>query len=418
MSSKIVKTVGSVLTVLLVTVVMAVCLPYNSFESDAAKKITEADIQALKDKIKANETKIKDAEKELTALGNNIEEYLKIKAVLDQQINSIETNLEDTTILIGKYEVLITNTEQRIAEREDEISAKYDSFLERLRLSYEDGTQNYLELLISSDNLIDFITRADHLGSVLSYEQTLLNELDREVGDLNAMKESLSLKKAEYEELGAYQNATEAELRDKLKVAEDNLKKLQKDEAALKKVQEQAKKSDVALDKELEQLIKDYEKQQLAASKEKLLWPLPTNYVKISSKYGSRILWGKYDFHYGIDLPAPYGTDIYASNPGTVLKARYSDSYGYYILIDHGGEISTLYAHCSKLLVKQGDTVERGQVIAKVGSTGNSSGYHLHFEVRKNGEHTNPLDTKAKWLVIEYNGKMVDPVSAGILKYS
>ncbi|MBQ4065225.1 MAG: peptidoglycan DD-metalloendopeptidase family protein, partial [Clostridia bacterium] len=397
---------------------MAVCLPYNSLRPEAAKKITEADIQALKDKIAANENKIKDAEKELLSLGDDIEKYLQIKAVLDQQINSIESNLEDTTALIGKYAVLIADAEQRIAEREDAISVKYDSFLERLRLSYEDGTKNYLELIVSSENLIEFITRADHLGSVLSYEQTLLNELDREVSDLNAMKDALSLKKAEYEELGNYQNATEAELRDKLKEAEDNLKKLQKDEAALKKVQEQAKKNDAALDQELKDLIKEYEKQQLAASKEKLLWPLPPEKLKVSSKFGSRILFGKYDFHLGIDLPAPYGTDIYASNPGTVLKARYSDSYGYYILIDHGGEVSTLYAHCSKLLVKQGDTVERGQIIAKVGSTGNSSGYHLHFEVRKNGEVTNPLDTKAKWLVVEYKGKMVDPVSAGILKYS
>jgi len=418
MLSKSWKIVGGVFTVLIVTVLMAVCLPYNSLVSDAAKKITEADIQALKDQIKANEQKIKDAEADLKDIGEDIAYYLEMKTILDQQINDIESNIADTDELIEKYESLIADAQQRIAQREIEISDKYDSFLQRLRLSYEDGTQNYLELLVSSKNLIDFMTRADNLGSVLSYEQLLLDELDREVSDLNAMKASLELRKTEYVNLGISQGDNEAQLRAKLKEAEDNLKKLEKNEAALEAVQDKAKKEDVALDKELEALIKEYEKQQIAAAKGKLLWPLPPDRLKISSKFGWRVLYGKDDYHYGIDLPAPYATDIYAANDGTVLKARYSSSYGYYILIDHGGELSTLYAHCSKLLVKAGDTVKRGQVIAKVGSTGNSTGYHLHFEVRVNGTVTDPFDKKKAYLVVEYKGEMVDPVAKGILKYS
>lgn len=418
MITKAWKIVSGVFTVLIVTVLMAVCLPYNSLESDAAKKITEADIEALKDQIKANEQKIKDAEADLKEIGGDIAYYMEMKSILDQQINDIETNIADTDVLIEKYERLIANAEERIAEREIEISDRYDSFLQRLRLSYEDGSQNYLELLVSSKNLIDFMTRADNLGSVLSYEQLLLDELDREVSDLNAMKEALEVRKSEYVNLGISQGDNEAQLQAKLKEAEDNLAKLQKNEAALKAVRDKAKKEDAALDKELEELLKKYEDQQMQASKEKLLWPLPANRLKISSKYGNRILYGEPDFHYGIDLPAPYGTEIYASNDGTVLKSRYSSSYGYYILIDHGGKLSTLYAHCSKLLVKAGDTVKRGQVIAKVGSTGNSTGYHLHFEVRISGKHTDPLDKKAAYLVVEYKGEMVDPVAKGILKYS
>ena len=110
-----------------------------------------------------------------------------------------------------------------------------------------------------------------------------------------------------------------------------------------------------------------------------------------------------------------HGANIYAAKDGTVLKAQYNSSYGYYVLIDHGGGKATLYAHSSKLLVVAGQKVTRGQVIAKVGSTGNSSGYHLHFEVRVSGKTTNPL-TKGL-LVIKYNGKMVDPVANNLLKY-
>ena len=418
MIAKLLKMVGTALTVMIVTVLMAVCLPYNSLESDAAKKITEADIQALKDQIKANEKKIQDAEADLKEIGEDITYYLEMKAILDQQINDIESNIADTGELIGKYEVLIANIQERIAQREIEITEKYDGFLKRLRLSYEDGTQNYLELLVSSKNLIEFMTRVDNLGSVLSYEQLLLDELDREVSDLNAMKASLELRKTEYVNLGIIQGDNESQLRAKLKEAEDNLKKLEKNEAALEAVRDKAKKEDSKLDKELEALLKKYKDQQAAEAKQKLLWPLPPERLKISSKFGWRKLYGKDDYHLGIDLPAPYGTDIYASNDGTVLKARYSASYGYYILISHGGDLSTLYAHCSKLLVKAGDTVKRGQVIAKVGSTGNSTGYHLHFEVRVDGEVTDPLDKKKAYLVVKYNGKMVDPVAAGILKYS
>lgn len=412
------KIAGNILVLMIVTVMMAVCLPYNSLVSDAAKKITEADIEALKEQIKNNQQKIEDAESDLKEIGEDITYYLELKSVLDQQINDIESNIADTDELIGKYELLIADAERRISEREIEISEKYDSFLQRLRLSYEDGTQNYLELLVSSKNLIDFMTRADNLGSVLSYEQLLLDELDREVSDLNAMKASLELRKKEYVSLGISQGNNESQLQAKLKEAEDNLKKLEKNQAALQAVRDKAKKEDKALDKELEDLIKKYKEQQVAEAKGKLLWPLPADRLKISSKFGWRKLYGEDDYHLGIDLPAPYGTEIYAANDGKVLKARYSSSYGYYILIDHGGELSTLYAHCSKLLVKAGDTVKRGQVIAKVGSTGNSTGYHLHFEVRVNGTVTDPLDKKKAFLVVKYKGEMVDPVAAGILKYS
>ena len=398
-----------------VVIMMAVYFPFNTLESGAAK-ITEADIQAVKDKISANEKKIAEYEAKIDSLGKDIENATAEKEQLDQQIHYIQSNIDDTAELIEKYEVLIKDKEIQIADRENQISQKYNDFLERLRISYEDGTQNYLELLVSSENLIDFITRVDNLGSVLTYEQTLMDELEQEVSDLDALKSSLSQKKNEYEELGAYQNESQNQLSEKLQAAEKLIAQLEKDEAAAKKAQQDAAKKDAALDDELKKLLKEYEEQQIAEAKGALLWPVDSNYRTISSKYGWRILWGEKDFHLGVDIPAKYGSNIYAANNGKVLKALYNSSYGYYILIDHGGNKATLYAHCSKLLVKAGDKVERGQVIAKIGSTGNSSGYHLHFEVRINGSTTNPL--VKNMLVINNNGKMVDPVAKGLLKYS
>lgn len=416
-AKRLLKLFGAPIVFCLIAAWMALAIPFNTFEAEA--KVTQADIQAVKDKIAANEKKLADAKAKLSALSDDIENYLAICEQLQAKIAYQEGIIADTSELIARYDTLIANAETEIDERENEISRKYDSFLERLRLSYEEGTQSYIELLLSSDNLIDFLTRSDRLGSVLSYEQTLMTTLEREVTDLLAMKESLTATKQEQQELGTYQSATEEELKASLAEAQAQLAKLNADEEALKKVQQQASALDSKLDKELEDLLKKQQEEQKAEANAKLLWPVDSNIRIVTSDYGWRKLWGRDDYHIGIDIGAPGGRNIYAADGGTVIKATYNSSYGYYVLIDHGNTISTLYAHASKLLVSVGQKVERGQVIALVGTTGNSSGNHLHFEVRVNGQHTDPLakngNKKESWLVIENNGSYVDPVTKNLL---
>jgi murein DD-endopeptidase MepM/ murein hydrolase activator NlpD len=407
-----------VTAVCLLTVAMALCLPFVLLRSEAAKKVTDADIAAMRDKIAANKDKIADTEKELKELGDDIEKYIEIKDALDQQIATLEDTIRDTETLIGKYETLIAEKEQLIDESRREIDDKYAEFLDSLRLSYENGQKNYLELFLSSESLLDFLSRADRLGSMLSYEKNKLSELEREVNDLNALRTTLARQREEYVALKVDQDEMRASLTAKQQKAEDNLETLLKNQAALDKVLDKAKDNETKFDQELKDLIQKQKDQEIADAKKKLLWPLPIDRKKISSPYGDRILYGKPDFHLGIDLPAPKGTEIYASKGGTVLKATYHSSYGYYVLIDHGGEISTLYAHCSKLLVSKGDKVTRGQVIAEVGNTGNSYGAHLHYEVRKDGKTTDPLDKKAAWLIVEDGDKLIDPLKNNWIIYS
>ncbi len=404
-----------------VGITMAVYLPYNTIESDAAKKVTEADIQAMKDQIKANEKKIAEFEADIKEINQDIENATKEKLLLEQQINHLQTNLDDTSALIGKYEALISEKEVQIADKEKEISKKYDDFLERLRVSYEDGSQNILELLVSSNDLVDFITRVDNLGSVLTYEQSIMQELENEVANINALKNSLVNNKKEYEDLGSYQKDSQALLEAKLKESDELLKKLQNETDLLASAHQSAQKTDKELQKELDKLYEDYNNQQVAKSS--YLWPVESKYLRISSPWGWRVLYGEKEFHLGIDIPAEYNTNIYASNSGTVTKAQYNSSYGYYVVIDHGGKISTLYAHATKLLVKAGQKVERGQVIATIGSTGNSYGYHLHFEFR---DGSKPYSSTSYYtveplvagrFVVKYNGQMVDPVAKKLLKY-
>ena len=425
MRKHLIKFTAFMLVFSFVSIFLANLVPYNTFEADAAS-VTQADIQKIKDKIAANENKISQNEAKLNALEKNIENYLDIIEELHKKINNLEGTIADTKDLISKYDEMILQTQAQIYERENHINAKYDDFLEIIKKNYENGTHSYLEILFDSKGIADFLSRADRLGSIISYEQTVLSSLEKEVEDLKNLTNTLNTAKKETLDLKNYQSETEGELNKSLKEAEKQLQKLESDEEALKKVLQEATAYDEQLDKELEEALRKYQEQQSGDTSAKLLWPVDPVNKRISSPYGWRDLWGEQNFHKGIDIVGPKkgsiaGANIYASADGTVLTAKYSSSYGYYVLIDHGNKVSTLYAHCSKLLVKVGDKVERGQVIGYVGLTGMTDGYHLHYEVRYNGSTTDPLqkngNSNESWFVIKHNGEYVDPVKNKLLTY-
>lgn len=423
MKNRIIKSIASVLVFTLVAVFMGSFVPYNTFDADAAN-ITQSDIQKLKDKIAANDKKIKDNNSKLNELSGNIENYLEIVEQLEYKKANLENTISDTKALIEKYQTLIEETEAKIYERELQISTKYSDFVEILRRSYEEGTQSYLEILFDSDGLLDFLSRADRLGSIITYEQTVLSNLEKEITELNDLKATLTEAKDETVSLGSFQAESEKELQASIDEANAQLKKLKSDQTALKKVQTQANNLDKQLDKELEEMLKKYQEQQQSAANAKLLWPVDPVNKRISSPFGWRTLYGARDYHTGIDIVGPKagdiaGDNIYAADSGKVITAKWNNSYGYYIVIDHGNTISTCYAHLSKLLVKAGDTVTRGQKIGLVGTTGSSTGYHLHFEVRVNGAKTDPLHKNGSktesWFVMLVNGVYVDPVTNNVL---
>ena len=420
---KIVKIISSVLVFSMLSVFMATYMPNNVLVTDAAK-ITEADIKKLEDKIAANDKKITDANNKLNGLKDNIENYLEIVEQIELKISNLQNNISNTKDLIDKYELLISQTETQIYEKEQSIADKYKDFLEIICHSYEDGTMSYLEILFDSEGLLDFLTRVDNLGSIITYEQKVLEDLEAEIVDLNRMKSTIEDAKNETLELGTYQAESEKELQKSLDEAEEQLKKLKSDQKAYEKVKKDAVALEKELDKELEALIKKYQEQQLEDLNKKLLWPVDPVNKRISSPYGKRIVFGEKDFHQGIDIVGPSSGDIagdkiYAADDGTVITSKYNSSYGNYVIIDHGGKISTCYAHMSSRAVSVGDKVKRGQVIGYVGKTGSSTGYHLHFEVRVNGEKTDPLhkdgSSTESWLVILHNGKYVDPIKNKVL---
>ncbi len=354
---------------------------------------TNAAIAKLRDQIKENEKKQAEYKAEIASAKNQINSFLQQKYYLDRQIALKEQNIELTEKLIEEYEQEIVKTKTRLAEKEGILEKKYDDFRTQLRLAYEDQDYNLLEILFSSESLIDFLINAERTAILLDYQTTLLNDLKLEAEDLNNLK-------LKYENMRAEQLKTKSDLEEKKEELERQqsyaLTYIKNKERELRKNEEEYQKLvryNEELDAQLEKLL-----QEIAARSQqvyvggKYIWPLDLKYNYISSGFTKRTFNGVTEFHKGLDIPANAGANIYAANAGTVVTATYHYSYGNYVIIDHGGGQATLYAHCSKILVKVGDKVKQGDVIAKVGTTGYSSGNHLHFEVRINGVAVNPLD--------------------------
>lgn len=380
----------------------------------------EAEAKAMSEKLKANEEKITALENKISSLKNQADKANELKEELDRQIQYMQENIEDTKTLISKYNVMIAAKESDVATLNTSLSERYGIFLDKMRLSYENGNQGYLELLLDSENLIDFITRIERIGNLLSYEKELIDSIDSEAADLEAAKNAVAEEKAKAEELRASQEKMEKDLEKKSKEQEALIKKINSDAATAEANRLQMIKENEALNKEIEEKLKEIAAQQASAYVGgTYIWPLDSSYKKISSSYSNRVLNGIAEFHRGIDIPAPTGTPIYAANDGTVITAndwtvKYS-SYGNYIIIDHGGGKATLYAHCSKLLVSVGDKVKQGDKIGLVGTTGRVTGAHVHFEVRVNGVTTNPF--VPGMLKFNNNGTWVDPTDGYVTVY-
>lgn len=368
-----------------------VFVPTN--EVEAAVDTSKEAETALKDKIAALQKEQKDLKAKLEAAENNIEEQKNKKQYLDSLISSTETEIETATALIAEYESKIVTKNAEIEAMEAEIEENYNDMMGRLRFSYEQGNASYLELILNSDNMADFLSNTDRVQSIMDFDKSLMDELTAQLNLLENERTVLSNTLQEQKDLEKSLSDKKVDLEDQKKKADQYITQLQADEKTYAAEYEKAKKAEKEANNQIEKLLAERQKsenQQYWGGD--FIWPVPKNITRISSYFGWRILWGRSDYHLGIDIPAAAGTNIYASNGGTVVTATYHYSYGYYVLIDHGGGFATLYAHNSRLLVKAGDVVEQGDVIAKMGTTGSSSGNHLHFEVRKNGKVQNPLN--------------------------
>ncbi|MBQ8540128.1 MAG: peptidoglycan DD-metalloendopeptidase family protein [Clostridia bacterium] len=314
---------------------------------------------------------------------------------IDSEINRVENEIEATARAIekSKADLLIREEELKIAE---ENCMEYDEdFKTRARIMYENGTSSYLEVLLGASSFGDFLSRIEMVREIVEYDRKILGEMKATRDALAQAKAALELEKANLEAKEVELANMKIELGYRLEAKQALLDQLYADEAEYAKAYEKAEADEQKIQKELQaQAAREAQNgtQTKYTGTGKFLWPVPAS-QRVTSKYGYRIhpVYKTRKFHAGIDIGAGYGSAIVAAESGTVTTATYGSGYGKYVVVSHGSGLTTLYAHCSSLLVKVGDKVTRGQTIAKVGSTGVSTGNHLHFEVRINGSTTDPL---------------------------
>ena len=376
----------------------------------SASAASQSDVNALKDKLKDQAAEKKKLQNELNSIDSQKATVKEQIEALDAQINSTEEQIDLQNELIDSLEEMISQKEMELAEAQKREEEQYQKFKTRVRVMYEQGETSYLEVLLSAEDLSDFLSKYEIVSQIAEYDKKLFE-------DLKALKEEIAQTKTELEE--DRQQAENA--RKELEVSKSELDtQLQNRSQAMKELENAADEvkasfaeieaEENAINAQIDKIVKEMEaeaerKRQEEAAKNQqsgsgssssgtvqvgnYTYPLPSGYRRVTSRYGYRNhpVTGTYKLHTGVDISAPNGTPIYAAQSGTVIIAGRSSAWGNYVVINHGGGVTTLYAHMSKLLTTRGATVSAGQQIGKVGSTGYSTGNHLHFEVRQNGSY-------------------------------
>ncbi len=361
-------------------------------KTNEASAATDATVAALEAKIDSIKSQKKDVQKKIDAAKNNRAEAYEYKSYIDKQLNLTTEEIETIDSLITELDTKIAEKETEIKTASENIDSQYENFKQIMRLSYEEGDASYVEMVLGAEDFYDFLVRIEQVTALMDYSSELLDGYKKSKTELEATKTALVASKEAQVTYKAELDARQAELDELQNQNAAYLDSVSKDissyTASLNKYIAEENK----LDKELENYLRELQaKENAAYVGGEFRWPLPLNWKSISSGYGYRTLFGIREFHRGIDIPASKNTPIYASNGGKVVTAVFHSSYGNYVVIDHGGGKSTLYAHANSLNCKVGDVVKQGDIIAYVGTTGNSTGNHLHFEVRINGSAQSPL---------------------------
>lgn len=362
--------------------ILILSMPYANVYADNPSEI---------DKLKQEQDKVNQQIKKTQQLINQVSKEKKSvsKAIeeLDLKLNQAESELETVENQLSQLEKQIAVTTMELERASTEASSQKELLKKRVRVMYENGNVGYLSVILNSVSFSDFISRMDFLKKIINFDMQLLSKM-------KSHRDSVADKRAQLEEELKEKERLKNQIADKKEQVESAKKEREK---TLKDLTKDLKELERQEDELLAQSNEVAKKIIALQSKEKYVggkigWPAP-GYYKITSPYGNRMhpILKKQKFHTGIDIAVPSGSEVVAANAGKVIYSGYNGGYGNTVIIDHGGQISTLYAHNSKLLVKVGDTVEKGKVIAKSGSTGLSTGPHLHFEVRENGQHVDPM---------------------------
>ena len=363
-------------------------------ESIKQKEAQISDAKKERDSLSSAKTNLEKVKKELEKSKSDLNSYI---TQLDASLTDIQSKIDSLAEQITEKEGQIEKTSKELEEAEMIQQNQYEAMKKRIKFMYERGDAIYIELLIESGSFSEMLNKAEYIEKLSSYDRMKLNEYITTTELITVTKEALEEEKKTLDLAKEEKEEEESNLQSLLKTKSQELSTVQADitdkEAAIKAYEDEIKAENAviaALEKEV------------AADKAALYsrytydggmftWPCP-NYTRISDDYGMRMhpTLGVQKMHNGIDLAAPAGSAILAAYAGTVVAADYNSSMGNYVMINHGGGLYTVYMHASALYVSKGQDVSAGTKIAAVGTTGRSTGNHLHFGVRLNGNYVSP----------------------------
>ena len=344
--------------------------------------------------IQANATEISETQKKAEELEKKKKDAEKEKQSLEKQLESIVSEMEGTKTKIEEKETEISAKEEELIQAKVDENDQYESMKKRIKYMYENGNTQFVEILCESKSIGEFLNNAEYITTISEYDRTMLVEFQAVVKDVEEQEAALQ---AEYDELETMQNdliTKQDSVTELMETKDAEIEQISSDLGNTKDKLSELQAAAAAAERKQQEKNSGYSNNAGASvitGNGTFTHPCP-GYTYISSEFGYREqpIAGASTNHKGMDFAAPAGTPIYAAASGTVTSASYSGNAGNMIVINHGNGLQTYYMHCNSMYVRAGQTVSKGQNIGAVGSTGNSSGPHLHFQVMQNGTPVNP----------------------------
>ena len=373
--------------------------------------------ESLDQQIKDDSAALDNAQNEKEKLQENLEAAQELKKALQESKNELSNHMvqldnEMSRVSVKLFEVeeLLKNkeaehqqTEEKLVEAKENIDKQYEDMKIRIQFMYEHGSMSFIEILLSCSSFSEMLNKAEYIDQVSAYDRQMLSEYELTKEKVEELEKELSDQKQILKSVREDVKKQQDEMKGLIAEKKDEISEYEADiankEKAIKEYEDMIAEQDDLIGA-LEAAVASAKKkrQEMGVSDNSasysggtFCWPAPS-YTRISDDYGWRThpILGVQQFHNGVDMAAPSGSSILAAADGEVVAATYNATMGNYVMIDHGGGLFTIYMHASALFVSPGDVVSSGDEIAAVGSTGRSTGAHLHFGVRLNGSYVSP----------------------------
>ena len=407
---KAVSIMAGVLALILILTLLLSILPASIFATSSST--LKQELEALKDEAAEIKQQRADLKKEQEANASDTLNVVEQKKEIDQQIKLIHDEIDNINAQIQAYNLMIAEKQKELDDAKTRQANLSEQYSTRIRAMEKNSHISYWSVLFQSTSFSDFLGNLQMMADIAQADQKMLAELEAVALEIQSAQAELADEKAGLDDQRAALSESQAELDEKSAEANRLLDQLNDDAERMRELQAEyeAKESEISSDiaakeKEYTEALKKEEEAQKNNGSSgggssgggggggSWGYPLPYR-ATVTSAYGWRThpITGKQSFHNGVDLAAGSGTAIYAVRSGTVTTATYSSVYGYYVTVNHGDGYSSLYAHMTDYVVSNGQYVEKGQLLGYVGSTGWSTGPHLHFTIYYNGSTVNPMD--------------------------